>query len=218
MTNTQGAFKQMLTGYVETATNGIDDAFDGEMLEAGNMIGLYSVIDAQTFSIQGKALPFSIEDQVPLGYKTSIAGNFNISLDHFDGLFEDTAVGIYLEDKLTNIIHDLRAGSYSFATATGTFDDRFVLRYTNESLGIDPNESITTGVVVYKNDGGIHIRTTGMVMKSVTIYDVRGRELLVKANINDDEALISNLAAASQVLLVQITTDDGKVITRKVVH
>jgi hypothetical protein len=218
MTSSQGAFKQMLAGYVETATDGVDDMFDGEVLEAGNVISLYSVIGAQKFSIQGKALPFTVEDQVPLGYKTTVAGNFDISLDSFDGLFTDTAVGIYLEDKLTNTIHDLRAGSYSFATAVGTYDDRFVLRYTNESLGIDPNEIGATGVVVYKNDTGIHIRTSGMMMKSVTIFDVRGRELLVKANINDDEATIANLTAASQVLLVQITTDDDKIITRKVVH
>ena len=217
MTNPQGAFKQMLAGYVETATDGMDNLFDGELVEAGNVISLYSLIGTDKFSIQGKSLPFNIEDQVPLGYRTSIAGNFDITLDQFDGLFTNTEVGIYLEDKLTNTFHDLRTGSYSFATAVGSFDDRFVLRYTSESLGVDPING-TNGAVVFKNESGIHIRTSNMIIDTVRIYDVRGRELLVKTGIHDDEAVITNLAAASQVLLVQITTDEGKIITRKVVH
>jgi hypothetical protein len=42
ISNTQGAFKQLLVAYVENATLGNDIVFDAEAAEAGNVISLYT--------------------------------------------------------------------------------------------------------------------------------------------------------------------------------
>jgi hypothetical protein len=41
---------------------------------------------------------------------------------------------IYIEDKLLNVIHDIKASPYDFSSAVGTFNDRFVMLYTDKTL------------------------------------------------------------------------------------
>src|SRR5690606_13831613 len=77
LTNSYGAYKQTLVGYIETATNELDTSFDGEVMESGNVISLYSFANIHKLGIQGRALPFEITDEVPLGYRSDIAGSFN---------------------------------------------------------------------------------------------------------------------------------------------
>ena len=105
------------------------------------------VNSSKNLTVQGRGLPFDPGDEVPLGYKTSIAGTFNIGIDNVDGGLVDQ--GVYLEDKLTNTIQDLKKGSYSFTTDKGEFKDRFVLRYKDTSkLGTGDFETKGKGVIV----------------------------------------------------------------------
>lgn len=216
LTNSEGAYKQMLVGYVENATNEIDRGYDGEVVEAGNVVSLYSIVNNTKLTIQGRALPFNEADLIPVGYRSTIAGTFNIGLADMDGLFEGQAV--YLEDQLLNVIHDLKQGNYSFTTEAGTFDTRFVLRFTNSTLGTQNPAFNENSVVVYKNDNTIHVQTSNIIMKSIKIYDLRGREILTKDNINGTKTEIANLDASQQVLLVQITSTDNVIVTKKIVY
>jgi hypothetical protein len=218
MSNIDGAYKQMLTGYVETATNAWDDQFEGRVLEAGNAISFYSVLDNQHLAIQGRSLPFEFSDLVPLGYKATNAGNLEISLADFDGLFDDVNVGIYLEDQLLNVIHDLRAGGYSFATTAGQFNDRFVMRYTNSALNINQNIFNDNSVVVIRNTAGIHINSGSASMATVTIFDIQGRQISQQKNINSNEAHFTTLPDTRQVLLVKVTSGSGASVTKKIVY
>jgi len=216
ITNSEGAYKQALIGYVETATNGIDRLFDGEMIDVGNAVTLYTIVDNTKLSIQGKELAFDVNETIPLGYKSTINTTYTISLPDFDGLFETQ--NIYLEDTLLNVIHDLKAAPYSFATNSGTFDERFILRYTTEALGtIDPVFNENT-VVVYQNNAGLHINTGTENMKNVTIFDVRGREIASQKQIANTDAVFTTLPTTQQVLLVKIEGENGGIVTKKVVY
>ncbi len=213
--NNQGAFKQTLVGYIEGATNDRDSRFDGEFVEAGNTVALYSLLNQDKLTIQGRALPFADTDEVPLGFKTTVAGTFEIQLADFDGLFAQ-GQAIYLEDKVLNVIHDLRESNYSFTTAVGTFEERFELQFQNGTLGVPTfNEE---GVVVYKNNQTIFINSGVTMMKEVKIFDIRGRLVAEKNNINATDVNFSHLNTAQQVLLVQITTEAGELITKKVIY
>lgn len=214
--NAQGAYKQTLVGYIETATNDRDRDFDGDAVEAGNIVALYTILNTEKLSIQGRALPFDANDQVPIGYKSGIPGNFTITMPNFDGLF--LTQNVYLEDKLLNVIHNLKGSDYAFTTEAGTFDNRFVLRYTDGMLGVNPSVFNENSVVVYKNESGIHINTSGITMESVKIFDMRGRLILVKDGINDNETVITNINTGEQVLLVQVTSTDSGTVTKKIVY
>lgn len=213
--NSEGAFKQMLVGYIESATNGIDAGFDGELVESGNPVSMYSIMDNTKLTIQGKALPFNSDDAIPLGYRTAVPGTFEIAISDKDGLFVTNDV--YLEDKLLNVLHNLKASAYSFTTETGTFDARFVLRFVNTTLGVAQPTFDENAVVVYKNNQTVHIETANVLVKSVKIYDLRGREILFKDHINSNKTEISNLDVAQQVLLVQVTSTDNVTVTKRII-
>lgn len=216
MKNNQGAYKQTLVGYVDGATNQRDYAFDADAVEGGNVINLYSVLDTDKLGIQGRALPFDVNDVVPLGYRTSIPGGFEIALHQFDGLF--SGQDVYLEDLATGIIHDLKSGAYSFSTDAGTFDTRFLLRYTNSTLSTGDGVISPDALVVYKDDArNIHLMATGFDMKSVQIFDVRGRLIFERNAINADTAVINDLNISQEVLIVKVMSTEGKLVTRKVI-
>ena len=212
--NAEGAYKQMLMGYVTGGTIGLDRAFDGEMVDIGNVITLYTMVADKKLSIQGRGLPFDIADTIPLGYKSTINGTFTIALTDFDGLFETQ--NIYLEDTVTGVIHDLKSSSYTFATESGIFEDRFVLRYTAGALGVPVFAENT--VLVYKNETGITINTGTIPMKSVAIYDVTGRLITSQKEIYATQTRFTTLPSTNQVLLVQITSETGVKVTKKVVY
>jgi trimeric autotransporter adhesin len=94
LTNTSGLFSQMLVAYMAEATSGIDNAIDGRYFNDAP-VALTSLIGSEEYTIQGRALPFSTSDSVPLGFKTDSAGNYTIAIDHVDGLFS-TGQSIYL--------------------------------------------------------------------------------------------------------------------------
>ena len=214
--NNQGAFKQTLLGYVEQATLGLDRLFDGEMVDLGNAVTIYTMAESTKLSIQGRPVPFDALDTIPLGLKSTINSEYTISLFDFDGLF--TEQNIYLEDKDLNIIHDLKIGDYTFTTNIGTFDDRFVLRYTTTTLGTSAPVFSANDVVIFKNeDANFVIKSGTFIMDAVSVFDVRGRLLLKQENINSSETSF-NEGMTNQVLLVQIKTVDGVIVTKKVVR
>lgn len=212
VTNDQGAYKQTLVGYVDGATYGVDWGFDGSFFDGGNVVGLYSLIGADKYAIQGRPTAFDSEDQVPIGFKSTIGSTFKIALEQFDDFFAD--VPVYLEDKLLGIIHNLKESPYTFTTDAGTFDTRFVLRYTNGTLS-NPHFD-TANLVIYKNENWI-INSGTVDMQSVKVFDIRGRLLFENKSVSGNQTVF-NVGDVSQVLLVQVTSVDGLTVTKKVVN
>ncbi|MFC6264127.1 T9SS sorting signal type C domain-containing protein [Flavobacterium panici] len=215
MSTTRGLFKQALIGYIEGATNSWDQNYDAATLNGSAYLDFYSLNEAKKLTIQGRGLPFEDTDLVPLGYKTSVAGEFTIAIDHTDGLLNDQAV--YLEDKVTSKVHDLKAGNYKFNTEIGTFTDRFVLRYTNKTLGTGDFENVKDGLLVSVKDKAIKVTSSKENIKEVSVFDITGKLLYNKKKVETTEFSISNLQAAEQVLLVKVTLENKAEVTRKII-
>ncbi|MBZ4035594.1 T9SS sorting signal type C domain-containing protein [Flavobacterium sp. 17A] len=216
MTNTQGAYKQILVGYIEGATNFWDDNYDGITLDANPLLDFYSINEDKKLIIQGRALPFVESDTIPLGYRSATAGDFTIAIDRSDGNLSNHA--IYLQDKVTKTIHNLRTGAYTFTTQSGVFRERFVLRYTDNTLGTDSFASLDENVLVSVKDKKIKLESISESnnLKETSVYDIGGKLLYHKKDINNKEFLITNLQPAYQILLIKITLDNGYTITKKV--
>ena len=215
MTNTKGVFKQMLVGYVQGATNEYEDRYDGVSFNANPYVDFYSVDNANNYVIQGRALPFTETDQVPLGYSTTITGDFTISIDKADGDLSSHAV--YIEDKKTGVIHDLTASDYTFTTEKGIFADRLVLRYTNKTLGTGDFENAQNGLLVSVKDKTIKVTSSAENIQEVTVFDISGKLLYSKKKAGTTELQIQNLQSANQVLLVKVTLDNDFTVTKKII-
>src|SRR5690606_9990522 len=115
---------------------------------------LYNLIDEEKCAIQGRPLPFSASDVVPLGMKISTPGRYRISLEDFDGLFSEGNVTIYLKDNELEITHNLMESDYEFESRPGEFNHRFEIVYTPKNK-ISAAPSLTNNVRIYKNDNEI---------------------------------------------------------------
>jgi hypothetical protein len=216
LSNDQGAFKQTLVGYITGGTNEFDSRFDGTSFDGNEFVDFYSVNEDMNLVIQGRALPFQDTDEVPLGYRTTIDGDFTINIDQADGLLTDQAV--FIEDKLTNTIFDLKKGDYTFTTAAGTFNERFVLRYVNKSLGTNDFDTKENLVLVSNKNKQIRIHSPKETIDKVLVYDIAGKQIYQKTNVNGNELSIANLAASHQVLVVKTVLQNGQVVSNKVIY
>ena len=215
MSNTGGAFKQILIGYVEGATNGLDDDFDGLSLNAHTYLDFYSINSGSNLVIQGRALPFLTTDQIPLGYRSAIEGEFSISIDHADGLL--SGHDVYLIDKMTNTIHNVTMNDYKFITAIGTFQDRFVLAYESVNLGNEINENNENRIQVWKQDDEIKINSDKENMDTIYVYDLSGKQLYAKENVAEKHFKFSDPSVSKQILLVRVVLENGVTVTKRVI-
>ncbi|OXA95009.1 hypothetical protein B0A66_03930 [Flavobacterium hercynium] len=218
-TNPQGAFKQILVGYIEEATNGVDIRYDAASFNANEYIDFYSVNGTKKLSIQGRALPFEKSDVVPLAYKSTIAGEFTIAIDHAEGIFSGEQK-VYLEDKVKDIVHDLSTADYTFKTEAGTFAERFELRYraaNKTTLGTDDVENTQKGLFVAVKNKVVKITSTAELIKEVYIYDTTGRLIYTKNKVSAAELQIQNLQVTNQLLLVKVTLENDQTETRKII-
>jgi Metallo-peptidase family M12B Reprolysin-like len=203
-------YNQILLGYVNGATNGVDFALDGEILDKENSM-LYNVINDTEYVIQGKGLPFTDTDEVPLGIKINHAGTYNISLENVDGLFANQ--NVYIKDKVTNTIHDIKQSPYVFTVNQGTFNNRFSVVYKDTNL--TTIEEVSTDTVIVTTNQNITIQAP-IAISAVTVYDILGRKLVSKTNVNTTNLSMDKMADA-QALVVKIELTNGQTITKKVI-
>ncbi|MGV9003732.1 T9SS sorting signal type C domain-containing protein [Flavobacterium sp.] len=215
LTNTDGAFSQTLVGYFTGATNDVDQNIDGKFINDG-AVAINTLIDEVPYTIQGKGLPFDQNDTYPLNIKITTTGTYTISIDHVDGLFAGNQ-DIFLQDNETEVIHDLKANSYTFASQSGTFNNRFAIVYRNTTLGVSNPTVVNNQVIVYKSNGSIVINSTNELIKNVRLFDIRGRLIGAKDNVNNSTTLMV-APEENGILLVQIELENNKKVTKKIIN
>src|SRR5690606_245599 len=158
LSNEEVNFNQILIGYMDNATQGLDSGIDAKMFAyEGN--ALYSIIEnsEDNYVIQGRSLPFTASDVVALGFRAVNAGSFTISLHNFDGLFADNQ-NIYLKDNFTQAVHNLKDGAYSFVSEEGVFNTRFEVVYQT-AMSVENPVANNSNWVVYNQGEGYQIQT-----------------------------------------------------------
>ncbi|MDB9960841.1 fibronectin type III domain-containing protein [Oceanihabitans sp.] len=208
----------ILLGYAEGATNAKDKMYDAGLM-SGSSRKLYSSIEDndRKFVIQGRALPFDDSDKIHLGVVIDEQGSYAITIEEVDGLFENEDQNIYLEDTYNNFIHDLRLSPYFFNSEVGEFNDRFIIRYTNNSLGIEEFNAATGLTIQAPNNNYIKVKSGNSPIYSVIVYDLLGRALIQKNNINASEFSVETLNYADGAYIVKAVLVDGKQKIQKVV-
>ena len=213
LTSTGKNHNQIYIGYIQGASNSFDNSFDSKLFGQTSS-ALYSPISNDKYVIQGRALPFSTTDVVPLGLIIETPGQYTIELNSFDGLF--AGQNIYLKDNLLNITHDIKNYSYSFTSNTGEFASRFEIVY-GAQLSVETSSFNENSVIVYNGESGITINSGITLIDSVKIFDVRGRLLVTKSSVNANTISIENVTADKQVLIVQVTSLNNEKISKKVI-
>lgn len=200
-------------GYVDGATNDKDRLYDASTKLDGTT-KLYSLINNKPFVIQGRSLPHSLEDQVELGFFAAQAGMYSIAIGALQP--NNSSVPVFLEDKLLGITHNLKESPYQFTAAIGVSDDRFVLKFANETLSVNPVSSLDNDVKVISAENGVlKIKSFQENIEQVQLFDLLGRNVLNKNAIQQQE-LELNLSITKQTVLIKIELANGQLITQKV--
>ena len=210
-----GSFNQILVGYATDATNEFDRDFDGVRLTDNNSITFHSKIADRNLVIQGRALPFSDQDQVPLGYKSTVNDTFSIRIDHFDGLFENQSV--YIEDQLLNIIHDLKLSPYVFTSAIGVFDDRFILRFTTNEMLSQSEFEVSSSLVSSINDEKLFV-VSSEFMTQIDIYDISGKQVNRFELDQPEKRFANHISLAEGIYVLKAKLKNGMIMSRKLIN
>jgi hypothetical protein len=204
---------RILFGYIENATNEKDSFFDCITQNSGAPI-LYSLVDDTKFSIQGRALPFDVNDEVPLGYIATAPGNYTIGITAVDGLFNNQ--NIYLKDTLLDNIHDIKAAPYTFTTQSGEINNRFKIVYVDNALS-NPTNSLDNTIKVMVNNE-VAVSSSNLEMESIIVYNLLGQKLDTYDSINSNFTILSNLRKNNTTLLLKIKLQSGDILTKKIIY
>jgi hypothetical protein len=71
--------------------------------------------------------------------------------------------------------------------------------------------------VIYRQQAGFVINSGKVTMDNVKIYDVTGRLLAEKKHVDASETTFT-VGGANQVLIVKITSDDNKSVTKQIIN
>jgi hypothetical protein len=170
LTNATGVFSQALVAYITDATQGVD-MYDGKYIN-DSPIALTSNINNEEYTIQGRPT-FDASDVVALNFKTNLAGDYTIAIDHVDGLFSGNQE-VFLKDNNTGIETDLKVGAYTFAAAAGVDNARFSLKY-QKTLGVSNLVFNEDSVTVHKNKGTLYVNSGAMTINNIKVFDIQGR-------------------------------------------
>ncbi len=211
LTSATGVFSQALVAYIADATQGID-IYDGKYIN-DSPIALTSNINNEEYTIQGRPT-FDVSDVVSLNFKTDVAGDYTIGIDHVDGLFSGNQ-HIYLVDSKTGTETNLKTSSYQFIATEGVDNARFYLKF-QKTLKVDAPLFDENSVSVYKNNETLYVNSGAVAIANIKVFDIQGRLIAERKNVKSNTTSIYNLKASNQVLIVKVTTDDNQVISKKV--
>ena len=206
-----GNASRTLIGYHPQASNDKDRLFDA-FLKLENSNTIYSLINGERFTIQGRE-PFSVHDIVPIGFRATAAGNYQIAIGFAEGRFNENQT-VYLKDLTSNTYHNLSESPYPFFSTVGIFENRFELWYINQTLGVNTHN--THDIRVITNDK-ITVYSGGEIINYIKIYDMQGRLLYQVKEVSSNEKTLVDFMKINQTLLVSIGLDSGKEVHKKII-
>lgn len=209
-------FRQLLVAFFDNTTPDYDRLYDSKLLENGNNYSFYSLIQEDAYAIQARET-FDINQTIALGIEATQPTAMTISIGQLEGVLDSPETQVFLEDKLLNIIHDLKASAYNFSvTEAGIYNNRFVLLFNPNVLTIEGENETNNQLVFYEANNVIHIKTTNnKEVSSVLIHDILGRVLLdIKPNTTHVE-LESSRFNTGTILIVQVRLNDNSHYIKK---
>lgn len=216
-----GAANQVLVSYIDGATDFNDGSFYDlkRPVSTGNKALLYSLIenDNGKFAIQGKASnSLDTDEVVKLGFKTSIdvATIYTISVAQLQGDFLSNNT-VYLNDNLTNTVHNLSDNDYSFTSEVGEFNERFEVAFSAAALS---NNEFTLNAndikIVQLDDNNVQFTSEISTFKSIVVFDLLGRSLYHLNGQNSQETY--NLSTLkNSVYIANIELENGATVSKK---
>lgn len=227
-----GYWRQILVGAVPFATDGFDLGYDAHLFD-DNSEDMYWLQGDNNLVIQA-VTDFNKDRILPLGVRIKEEKEFTIRIDTVENA--PTSLKIYLNDKLNDSIHDLRAGPYVSTSEPGFIHDRFKIIFFKEEppvveepiVGVPgeegpiievPETDFTTLSIKHAHNlREVQIMNPDeLIITSVYLFDLNGN--LIENYTNIPKNKIINLRVrnySSGVYLLKVYAE-GKIISKKII-
>lgn len=214
---TDNSFSQILVGFFNDATFGVDRKYDGLRFLGQTNLNFYSIINDKNYGIQG--LPsINKKQDIPLGFSTTETGSFKISIGKKEGKLSGSK--IVLEDKLLDIEHRLDKSDYEFnSDEVGTFDDRFVMRIKSKKKTVKVKTKETKKINAYKKGDFLYVASLKVDDKinRVSIYTLNGSVFYDNKTADFEGFVPLKKLKTAGVYILKIQLDSGEIIIKKVI-
>lgn len=215
-TNATPAFDDLLDAYKRYATPGYL-GFPGPYQQYTSIATVNSNKD---YAINSLPYAVTTDAVIPVVAKASGTGQYTISPVDIQNLSPNSCV--ILKDKLLNINHDLRTGSYVFNMADTTSAPRFELTICADQTvtSIKPLQANNNHVLIGQDGAaGVFVKTTfDKSTKSViSAYNVMGQKIIADKEIEGAENLIylDFKDLHNQIIIIKVSNEKGQT-TKKV--
>ncbi len=209
--------KEALFYFLEEATSRFDNGYDGELFSDGNSnLQIYSQLLEGNLDkkYQIQSLPVNHIDDVTIAIGVDAKSNntltFSADLSSFkDGTF------VYLEDKQTGTLKDLRNADYQVSiTKDLNGFGRFYLHSSSTALSTK-HFSINPEIYFINTDNTLTIKGVPNNKFSLVLYDVVGKEIIRKTFVNENELDLGMLSEG--IYMVHLISENYKLnIKRKI--
>lgn len=210
MISPQNIASQIAVVYLKGGNDGYtkEDSFS-----SGGSDALYSIVDDQKININGKSA-FTKMDVVSLGSTHFSTGNYTIVLDDQEGVF-DQDQNIYLKDKQTGMVTNLRKGSYTFFANAGASTGRFEIIYQPQTI-LATEAALKDEWVLYKEGNNFIVQSSTQKITALQMYDPSGK-LLYEVQPNNLKVFIDATKLSNGLYLLKVN-QNGKITTKKVIR
>lgn len=164
--------KETLIALHPEATDGVDIQMDATLRRADYPVELYSLLGNEKFAIQA-VYP---EDLIamPLGFSVDKEGAFEVTFHSLNRLHDYEVI---LVDQVTKSkVQVVEGSSYSFESDAGTFNDRFVLNFSNTSTLLSSHQ-LESKFQIIPHMSGLELKSSIPVSGRLVIHTMDGRRI-----------------------------------------
>lgn len=207
--------RQILIGADVNSTSQFDFGFDAVMADV-NPDDMYWKLNGANLVIQ--AIPqFSADQIIPLSLKIANQGNNIIKIASLENV--DPNQEIYLFDAITGIYHDLRNSNFSITLPVGDYNNRFSLRFSNQTLSNNSNE-LNENISIFYNNDYVTIKNglKGIRVENAQVFSILGQKVLEFKLTNEDQTNIQLPVneLSTEAYIVKVKTDNG-IMSKKII-
>ena len=216
--NDAGNYNQLLVGFTDEATLGVDKAYDAIKQNGNPDMYMGTVINEEVYAIQGLPnLAESESHEIPLELFSSSAGLHTFKMDSIEN--NSSSYSLVLVDKIKQKTHDIENGIATiYLDTAGTYKNRFYLAVTrednNSATSID--ELNKQKVFTYYSNNQIVINLLGDRVREIELYTLNGSILAHQNGSNSDIKYLPTNNVAQGVYLISLKHISGAITTKKI--
>jgi len=212
------AIRQVAIGFKPGSIDGVDRADAKSPNSESNLsIDMYLVLDNTEYI--HSITTFDINKRFPIGFKNNSSGLATFKIQVSDMINFTGSEKVYLYDGLTGFYYSIRENYHELSLSPGVYNNRFEITFKNATLNVD--ENLSNNFVIVQNNPNQLLSISNpnaLDMKSVTLFDILGKQIFAKVNLGTDTTYdfpTNNLSDG--VYVVQLQTTDNKSLAQKII-